>query len=194
LQLFGVRDCNQELCVLKKRKPDFVCVLAKLLGYLEYDCKPGGSVKNAKSYLVILNMIASLCSVWLQNLLVYFCDCKKEKEKLNQCVIATLWRAWLQPGVMCVAKRETWLCLCACKATWLFRKWLQAWVVSDWKKLKCVIAKICWFISVIAKKKKKNWTSVWLELFGVCDCNQELCVLQKRNLTLSVCLQSYLVI
>jgi hypothetical protein len=57
--------------------------------------------------LVILNMIASLCSVWLQNLLVYFCDCNKEKEKLNQCVIATIWRAWLQPGVMCVAKRET---------------------------------------------------------------------------------------
>jgi hypothetical protein len=42
LQLFGVRDCNQELCVVaKKRKPDFVCVVAKLLGYLEYDCKPG---------------------------------------------------------------------------------------------------------------------------------------------------------
>jgi hypothetical protein len=51
------------MCVAKK-KPEFVCVLAKLLGYLEYDCKPGGSVKNEKSYLVILgNMIASLCSV-----------------------------------------------------------------------------------------------------------------------------------
>jgi hypothetical protein len=45
LQLFGVRDCNQKLCVLqKKRKPDFVCVLEKLLGYLEYDCKPGECV------------------------------------------------------------------------------------------------------------------------------------------------------
>jgi hypothetical protein len=52
------------MCVAKKkRKPDFVCLLAKLLVYLEYDCKPGGSVKNGKSYLVILNMIASLCSV-----------------------------------------------------------------------------------------------------------------------------------
>jgi hypothetical protein len=50
------------MCVAKK-KHDFVCVLAKLLGYLEYDCKPGGSVKIAKSYLVIWNMIASLCSV-----------------------------------------------------------------------------------------------------------------------------------
>jgi hypothetical protein len=47
-----------------KKEPDFVCVLAKLLGYLEYDCKPAGSVKNAKSYLFVLrNMIASLCSV-----------------------------------------------------------------------------------------------------------------------------------
>jgi hypothetical protein len=41
LQLFGVRDCNQKLSVVaKKEKPDFVCVVAKLLGYLEYDCKP----------------------------------------------------------------------------------------------------------------------------------------------------------
>jgi hypothetical protein len=23
------------------KKPDFVCVVAKLIGYLEYDCKPG---------------------------------------------------------------------------------------------------------------------------------------------------------
>jgi hypothetical protein len=53
---------------------------------------------------------------------------KKEKEKLNQYLIATIWRAWLQPGVMCVAKKKkTWLCLCACKATWLFGIWLQAW-------------------------------------------------------------------
>jgi hypothetical protein len=36
---------------------------------------------------------------------------------------------------------ETWLRLCACKATWLFGIWLQAWVVSDCKKLKCLIAK-----------------------------------------------------
>jgi hypothetical protein len=28
-----------------------------------------------------------------KNLLVYFCDCKKEKEKLNQYVIANIWRA-----------------------------------------------------------------------------------------------------
>jgi hypothetical protein len=38
-------------------------------------------------------VIAKNQSVSLQNLLVYFCDCKKEKEKLNQCVIATIWRA-----------------------------------------------------------------------------------------------------
>jgi hypothetical protein len=41
LQIFGVPDCNQYLCVVAKRKPDFVCVVEKLLGYLEYDCKPG---------------------------------------------------------------------------------------------------------------------------------------------------------
>jgi hypothetical protein len=58
---------------------------------------------------------------------------KKEKEKLNQCVIATIWRAWLQPVVMCGCKKKTWLCLCGWKATWLFGIWLQAWVVCDWK-------------------------------------------------------------
>jgi hypothetical protein len=40
-KIFGVPDCNQYLCVVAKRKPDFVCVVEKLLGYLEYDCKPG---------------------------------------------------------------------------------------------------------------------------------------------------------
>jgi hypothetical protein len=24
-----------------QKKPDFICVVEKLLGYLEYDCKPG---------------------------------------------------------------------------------------------------------------------------------------------------------
>jgi hypothetical protein len=79
LQLFGVRDCNQELCVLQKTENLTLSVCLQ-------------------SYLVIWNMIASLGSVWLQKtkvchckkLLVYFCDCKKEK--LNQCVIATIWR------------------------------------------------------------------------------------------------------
>jgi hypothetical protein len=81
-----------------------------------------------KSYLFIWYMITSLGSVWLQNsrvisdcktifcvwlqkLLVYFCNWKEKKE-LNQCVIATIWRVWLQPGVICGCK--TWLCLCGC--------------------------------------------------------------------------------
>jgi hypothetical protein len=42
-------DCKYLACLiatsiyvwLQKRKPDFVCVVQKLLGYLEYDCKPG---------------------------------------------------------------------------------------------------------------------------------------------------------
>jgi hypothetical protein len=38
LQLFCVRDCNQKLSVVAK--PDCVCVVEKLLGYLVYDCKP----------------------------------------------------------------------------------------------------------------------------------------------------------
>jgi hypothetical protein len=54
-----------------------------------------------QSYLVIWNMIASLGSVWLQKTKVcHYKNCwfisvtaKKEKEKLNQCVIATICRA-----------------------------------------------------------------------------------------------------
>jgi hypothetical protein len=79
---------------LQKKEPDFVCVVEK---------------RN----LVVRNMIASLGSKWLQKTKVCHCkNCcfisvtaKKEKEKLSQCVIATIWRAWLQPGVMCVAKK-----------------------------------------------------------------------------------------
>jgi hypothetical protein len=132
-----------------------------------------------------------LFGIWLQAWVV--CDCKncwfisvlqKIKKELNQCVIATIWRAWLQPGVMCGCK--TWLCLCGWKATWLFGIWLQAWVVCDCKN--------CWFISVTAKKKKKGTEPV-------CDCNYLACVLAtmsyvrlQKNLTLSVWLKSYLVI
>jgi hypothetical protein len=84
-------------------------------------------------------------------------------------------------------QKETWLCPCGWKATWLFGIWLQACVVCDCKN--------CWFISVTAKKKKKNWTSAWLQLFCVRDCNQELSVVAKKeNLTLCVWLKSYLVI
>jgi hypothetical protein len=44
---------------------------------------------------------------------------KKKKEKLNQCVIATIWRAWLQPGVMCVAKKKENLTLSVCLQSYL---------------------------------------------------------------------------
>jgi hypothetical protein len=81
-------------------------------------------------------------------------------------------------------KSHTWLFFC------YFGIWLQSWVVCDCKNsrvvsdcenyLQCVIAKICWFISVTAKKKKKNWTSVWLQLFGVRDCKPGvMCVAKK---------------
>jgi hypothetical protein len=53
-----------------------------------------------QSYLVIWNMIASLGSVWLQKTKVcHYKNCwfisvtAKKKKKLNQCVIATIWRA-----------------------------------------------------------------------------------------------------
>jgi hypothetical protein len=81
-----------------------------------------------KSYLVIwLFMIASLSSVWLQTT-GSLCDCKLflcvslqtllvvlwlQKKSLNQCVIATILRVWLQPEVICGCK--TWLCLCGWK-------------------------------------------------------------------------------
>jgi hypothetical protein len=72
-----------------------------------------GQCKKCKKLLGYLgNMIASLCSVWLQNLLVYFCDCKKEKRKTEPvcdcnylaCVIAT--RSYVcckeKPDFVCV--------------------------------------------------------------------------------------------
>jgi hypothetical protein len=64
-----------------------------------------GQCKKCKKLLGYLgNMIASLCSVWLQKLLVYFCACKKEKRKIEpvcdcnylSCVIATSNYVWLQ--------------------------------------------------------------------------------------------------
>jgi hypothetical protein len=57
-------------------------------------------------------------------------------------------------------------------------------------KTKVSDCKICWFISVTAKKKKKTEP--------VCDCNYLACVIAttgcEENLTLSVWLTSYLVI
>jgi hypothetical protein len=51
---------------------------------------------------------------------------------------------------------------------------------SVWlQKLKCVIAKTAGLFLWL-QKEKKNWTSVWLQLVGVRDCNQELCVVAKK--------------
>jgi hypothetical protein len=77
-----VRDYNQELCVLQKKENLTLSVCLQ-------------------NYLVIWNMIASLGTVWLQKTKVCHCKscwfisvtAKKKKEKLNQCVIATIWRA-----------------------------------------------------------------------------------------------------
>jgi hypothetical protein len=125
------------------------------------------------------------------------CGCKKLK-----CVIAktaSYSNVWLQLfGVrdcnqeLCVLqKNKPWLCLCACKATWLFGIWLQAWGVCGCKKLKCVIAKTAVLFLWLQKRKRKTEP--------VCDCNYLTCVIatrsyvcckKKENLTLSVCLQS----
>jgi hypothetical protein len=81
---------------------------------------------------------------------------KKEKEKLNQYLIATIWRAWLQPGVMCVEKKEN-LTLSVCLQSYLVIWNMIASLSSKWlQKTKVCHCKICWFISVTAKKKKKN--------------------------------------
>jgi hypothetical protein len=128
-------------------------------------------------------MIASLSSVWLQNSKVvygcknyflcviaktagYYYDCRKKE--LNQCVFATILRAWLQPEVICGCK--TWLCLCGWKATWLFGIWLQAWVVCDCKNyFVCVIANTAGYF-MTAKKPE-----------AVCDCNYFACAIPTRS-------------
>jgi hypothetical protein len=79
-----------------------------------------------------------------------------EKEEKNNWV-----SVWLQlfgkrdcNQELCVLQMETWLCLCACYlVNWnvianLGSKWLQKTKVSH--------CKICWFISVTTKKKKKT--------------------------------------
>jgi hypothetical protein len=75
------------------------------------------------------------------------CDCNNSAN-----VIAT------RSYVYC--KMETWLCLFACKATWLFGIWFQTWVVSDCKKLKCPIAKSAGLFLWLQEKKKENWTNM----------------------------------
>jgi hypothetical protein len=177
------------------------------------DCKKLACVIATRELCVIATW---LFGIWLQAWVV--CDCKicwfisvtakKEKEKLNKCVIATIWRPWLQTRSY-VCCKKTWLCLCACKATWLFGIWLHAWIVRHCKKLKCVIAQpacVCDCKKLKCVIAKSAGLFLWLQkrkrkTKQVCDCNylacvianQELCVLQK-NLTLSVCLQSYLVV
>jgi hypothetical protein len=95
---------------------------------------------------------------------------KKKKKKNRASVSLQLFGVRDCNQEICTVAKKTWLCLCACKATWLFGIWLQVWVVSDCKKLKCLIAKSAGLFLWLQKKKKKNWTSVRLQLFGVRDC------------------------
>jgi hypothetical protein len=78
-----------------------------------------------------------------------------------------------------VARKPDFVCVVE-KATWLFGIWLQAWLVCDCKKLKFVIAKSAGLFLWLQKKEKKNWTSVWLQLFGVSDCKAGVMCVSKK--------------
>jgi hypothetical protein len=153
-----------------------------LQSWVVCDCKNSRVVSDCENYLQCVIAKAAGLFLWLQKRkrkTEPVCDCN-----YLACVIAT------RSYVCC---KKTWLCLCACKATWLFGIWLQAWIVCDCKKLKCVIAKSASLFLWLQKRKRKTEP--------VCDCNYLACVIAtrsyvccKKNLTLSVCLQSYLVI
>jgi hypothetical protein len=65
----------------------------------------------------------------------------------------------------------------------------NSWVVCDRKKtIFCVSLQTQ---MIILWLQKKAWTSVWLQLFCACDCNQKLFVVAT---SLSLCGKSYLVI
>jgi hypothetical protein len=122
-----------------------------------------------KSYLVIWYMIASLGSVWLQKTAGSFvigkpyfeCDIAntdgyvfrlRKKQELDQCVITTILRAWLQQEVICGCKPLT-VCVveiaslgvvCDCKnyfvcviAT-ILRVWLLPEVIFGCKTWPCL--------------------------------------------------------
>jgi hypothetical protein len=205
-------DCNYFVCVIATRsylwlQHDCVCVVkaAWLFGYLWLQawtvcvCKYFVFVIATRTYLWLqhdyvcvvkdawlfwLFMIASLSSMWLQQLgrcdwkkhaqcfvlqLFCVCHCKHShgtfcdcKKRLNSvclqlfcvCVIATQTYLWLQHD-----------CVCVVKATWLFGYlWLQAWVVCDCKSRFVVIAK------KHAHKKNMHCVFFFKLFFCVCHC------------------------
>jgi hypothetical protein len=173
LQQFDVRDCNQgNVRLQKEREPDF--------------CLCGWKKENWLFGIWLQAWVASDCkkakSVSLQKLLVYFCDCKK-KEKLNKCTIATIWRAWLQQfGVrdcnnLTGVRLQTLSVWVEKKETRLFGIWLQAWVIKNCKKLKCLIARTAGLFLWLQKIKRKRKTE------PVCDCNQGECAVAKKKKT-----------
>jgi hypothetical protein len=145
----------------------------------------------------------------LQNLLVYFCDCKKRKGKTKQVCDCNYLASVIANQELCVLQKNLTLSVClqsylvvwnmiasldsaslqktkVCDCTTCLCVWLQKTKVCD--------CKICWFISVTAKKEKRTEP--------LCDC-KNLCLIatrsyvwlqKKENLTLSVWLKSYLVI
>jgi hypothetical protein len=115
------KNCWLFLWLQKKKRTEPVCDCTIL-----HACLQPGVLCGWKPWLCLCSWKAIwLFDIWLQAWVVcdcknyflcviakttgYFCDCKRKKE-LNHCVIATIWRAWLQPAVFCGCK--TWLCLC----------------------------------------------------------------------------------
>jgi hypothetical protein len=162
------------MCGCTKRNPDFVCVVEKLLGW-----KPNCS-----------GLIAILGSAWLQ--------------KNGECLIAKsaglfLWlqkkkkKNWTSVRLQQFGVRDCNQGKCAvAKKNLTLSVWLKKWNLVVWnmiaslgskwlQKLKVCHCKNCWFISVTAKKEKRNWASVWLQLFSVRDCNQEKCAVAKKR-------------
>jgi hypothetical protein len=163
------------------------------------DCNYFACVLATRSYLWLQNLTVFvwlkaswLFGIWLQAWVVcdcnsrVVCDCEKlfcvchckhswlfldcKKKELNQSVITTILRAWLQPEVICGCK--TWLCLCSWKILGYF-VWVIASLGSVWLQNSMVVCD--------CKK-----------LFCLCDCNQKLFVVAK---SVWVCVvENYLVI
>jgi hypothetical protein len=98
-------------------------------------------------------------NIWLQQQYVNSCKKKQWNKKKNR--------------KRCKKKEPEFVC--GWKATWLFGIWLQTWVLSDCKRLKCVITKNADLFSVTVKRDKKKKTE------PVCNCSYLACVIATSS-------------